>query len=605
VTSTPSLAYLVPKKQMMGGVMISASHNPAAFNGIKLFSPIGRKCPDAWERLIERRVTQILNPTPHKTTLLRDGACLKDYLDFLRRSVPARTSFKGLKLVIDCSHGSLSKIAPTFLRKLGVRVIAIGSAPNGKNINAGWGSQHPEKMQRVIREEKADGGMAFDGDADRIILCDETGAILDGDYILACVARCLKEENRLAGNMVVVTVMANLGLLKALRAWGVDPLITPVGDRFVSDKLEECGGVIGGEQSGHIIFHHLLPTGDGLLTGLQVLSMLAQRNKPLSWIRSLITKYPQVLENVRVKHKRPLEECPAVQSEISRAVTELGDDGRVLVRYSGTEPLLRVMMEGPSALKLRELTGRIVGAPHPGSGMKLGVNIDHVATLRQQRREKVPDPVYAALVAQEHGADSIVAHLREDRRHIQDRDIRLLKEVLAVPLAMEMAATDEMVRIALEVRPARVCLVPEKRQELTTEGGLDVVAKRAALRRIIPKLIAKNIDVSLFIDADSDQIRCAKALGAGTIELHTGRYASAQGPSQAQELAKLLKASELAAKVKLQLHAGHGLDYRNVGPVARLPGMMELNIGFSIMTHAVFVGLGAAVEEMKELLCAE
>jgi phosphoglucosamine mutase len=360
VTSTPSLAYLVPKKQMMGGVMISASHNPAEFNGIKLFSPLGRKCPDAWERLIERRVTQILNPTPRRTTLRKDDACLKDYLDFLKRSLPARTSFKGLKLVVDCSHGSLSKIAPAFLRKLGVRVIAVGSAPNGKNINAGWGSQHPEKMQRIIREEKAHGGMAFDGDADRIILCDERGEILDGDYILACVSRCLKEENRLAGNMVVVTVMANLGLLKSLRAWGIDPLITPVGDRFVSDKLEECGGVIGGEQSGHIIFHHLLPTGDGLLTGIQVLSMLAQRKKPLSWIRTLMTKYPQVLENVRVKHKRPLEECPEVQSEISHAVSELGDDGRVLVRYSGTEPLLRVMMEGPSALKLRELTGRIV-----------------------------------------------------------------------------------------------------------------------------------------------------------------------------------------------------------------------------------------------------
>ena len=237
-------------------------------------------------------MTQILNPTPNKSILHKDAVCLKDYLDFLKRSLPARTSFKGLKLVIDCSHGSLSKIAPAFLRKLGVRVVAIGSAPNGKNINAGWGSQHPEKMQRIIHEEKAHGGMAFDGDADRIILCDERGEILDGDYILACVSRCLKEENRLAGNMVVVTVMANLGLLKSLRAWGIDPLITPVGDRFVSDKLEECGGVIGGEQSGHIIFHHLLPTGDGLLTGIQVLSMLAQRKKPLSWIRTLMTKYP-------------------------------------------------------------------------------------------------------------------------------------------------------------------------------------------------------------------------------------------------------------------------------------------------------------------------
>jgi phosphoglucosamine mutase len=360
VTSTPSLAYLVPKKQMMGGVMISASHNPAEFNGIKLFSPLGRKCPDSWERLIENRVAQILDPAPHKTVLRKDAKPIKEYLDFLKRSLPSRAAFKGLTLVVDCSNGSLSKIAPAFLRSLGIRVIAIGASPDGKNINAGWGSQHPEKMQRTIKQKKAHGGMAFDGDADRIILCDEKGAILDGDYILACAAHCLKEENRLAGNMVVVTVMANLGLMKALRSWGIDPLITPVGDRYVSDKLEECGGVIGGEQSGHIIFHHLLATGDGLQTGIQVLSMLRQRNKPLSWIRTLFKKYPQVLENVRVQEKKPLEQCAAIQAEIDCAKNELGDDGRVLVRYSGTEPLLRVMMEGPSESQLQELTNRIV-----------------------------------------------------------------------------------------------------------------------------------------------------------------------------------------------------------------------------------------------------
>ena len=360
VTSTPSLAYLVPKRQVMGGVMISASHNPAEFNGIKLFSPLGRKCPDSWERLIERRVIQIVDPPPKKIALHKDDKGVKDYLDFLKRSLPPRTHLKGLTLVVDCSHGSLSKIAPAFLKSLGIRVIAIGSTPNGKNINAGWGSQHPEKMQQLVRQKKADGGMAFDGDADRLILCDETGEILDGDYVIACAARCLKEENRLAGNMVVVTVMANLGLMKALRSWGVDPLITPVGDRYVSDKLEECGGVIGGEQSGHIIFHHLLPTGDGLQTGLQILSMLRARNEPLSWIRTLFSKYPQVLENVRVRQKTPLEECPEVQAEISHAASELGDDGRVLVRYSGTEPLLRVMMEGPNLPTLQELTRRIV-----------------------------------------------------------------------------------------------------------------------------------------------------------------------------------------------------------------------------------------------------
>jgi pyridoxine 5-phosphate synthase len=236
--------------------------------------------------------------------------------------------------------------------------------------------------------------------------------------------------------------------------------------------------------------------------------------------------------------------------------------------------------------------------------IRLGVNIDHVATIRQQRKEKFPEPVYAAQVAQKNGASSIVAHLREDRRHIQDRDIQLLKKSLKIPLAMEMAATEEMVRIALKVRPKRVCLVPEKRQELTTEGGLNVLARPASLKRIIQLLSAKKIEVSLFIDAESEQIRCAESLGADTIELHTGRYALAKGIARKHELAKLFRASELATQLKLHLHAGHGLDYQNVGPVAQLPGMEELNIGFSIISHALFVGLGAAVKEMKELICA-
>lgn len=355
VISTPSLAFLVPQRKVLGGVMISASHNPAEFNGIKLFNPRGRKCPDAWEQLIEKRVAEMAPPPAAKVRMRKDRAAVKDYLSFLRRTLPPHTSFKGLKLVVDCSHGSLSGIAPPFLRSLGARVIAIGAAPNGRNINAGWGSQQPEKMQRMVLARKADGGMAFDGDADRIVLCDELGRLLDGDFILACIAHSLKEEKRLTGNTVVVTVMANLGLMKALESWKVQTLATPVGDRYVSDMLEERGCVIGGEQSGHIIFHEHLPTGDGLLTGLQVLSMLRRRKRPLSWVHSLFTKYPQVLLNVHVKEKKPLEDCPAIQREIENARQELADQGRVVVRYSGTEPLLRIMMEGPDESRLKAL----------------------------------------------------------------------------------------------------------------------------------------------------------------------------------------------------------------------------------------------------------
>jgi pyridoxine 5-phosphate synthase len=235
--------------------------------------------------------------------------------------------------------------------------------------------------------------------------------------------------------------------------------------------------------------------------------------------------------------------------------------------------------------------------------VRLGVNIDHIATLRQQRRGAVPDPLYAALIAQANGADSIVAHLREDRRHIQDKDIRALRQALEIPLAMEMAATEAMERMALEIVPARVCLVPEKRQELTTEGGLDVISRRSALQKMIHRFAAKKIEVSLFIDPDLDQVRCARSIGANTVELHTGRYAEAPaGPAQERELAKLLRAAELAIKLKLRLHAGHGLTYRNVRPVAALPGMEELNIGFAIVGQAVFTGLADAVRHMKQAI---
>jgi len=234
--------------------------------------------------------------------------------------------------------------------------------------------------------------------------------------------------------------------------------------------------------------------------------------------------------------------------------------------------------------------------------VKLGVNIDHVATLRQQRQEDQPDPIHAARVAQEHGADSIVAHLREDRRHIQDSDLARLKKTLKIPLAMEMAATDEMVRIACRVKPARICLVPENRLELTTEGGLNLLAQRRRIAAKIHTLLKQRIEVSVFIDADLKQVRCAKDVGAQTIELHTGRYAQAQGASRARELKRMHAASLLAGTLGLKLHAGHGLDYQNVVPVARLPGMDELNIGFAIITQAVFKGLGASVIEMKRLI---
>jgi phosphoglucosamine mutase len=370
VVSTPSIACLVPRLKASGGVMISASHNPADFNGIKLFNSRGRKCPDAWERQMEAAIADF----PHVATtkvapkVKKNPKLLEKYLQFLKATLPPRFSLKGMTLVVDCSNGSLSKIAPTFLRRLGARVFTVGATPNGRNINANVGSQHPQKMQDLVRRKKAHGGLAFDGDADRIMLCDEQGRLLDGDYVLACAARVLQLEKKLRGNTVVITVMANLGLLKALESWGIQVEATPVGDRFVSECLERRDGMIGGEQSGHIIFHDHLPTGDGLLTGLQILAMLRRQGKPFSWVYSLMQKYPQVLLNVHVKEKKPIDQCPELKKSIAAAEHALADQGRVVVRYSGTEPLLRIMMEGPSEPDLRTLAEGIAARARTALG---------------------------------------------------------------------------------------------------------------------------------------------------------------------------------------------------------------------------------------------
>ena len=240
--------------------------------------------------------------------------------------------------------------------------------------------------------------------------------------------------------------------------------------------------------------------------------------------------------------------------------------------------------------------------PKLHGGIALGVNIDHVATLRQARRGRYPDPLYAALLAEEAGADSITLHLREDRRHIQDRDVVAMREALQTRMNLEMAVTDEMVRIALEVKPQDTCLVPEKRQEVTTEGGLDVSGQSARVRDTVAALAAAGIRVSLFIDPDAAQIEAARRAGAPVIELHTGSYADAGGAARARELERLRSAAQLAASLGLTVNAGHGLNYHNVEPIAAIPEIIELNIGHSIVARSIMDGLAKAVRDMKELM---
>ena len=253
---------------------------------------------------------------------------------------------------------------------------------------------------------------------------------------------------------------------------------------------------------------------------------------------------------------------------------------------------------GRAAIAYRSGRNKLVNS----NSITLGVNIDHVATLRQARRGRDPDPVHAALAAEMAGADSITLHLREDRRHIQDADVRTLRALLKTPMNLEMAVTDEMLEIACDVRPEYACLVPEKRQELTTEGGLDVAGQRARVGKALERLAASGVRASLFIDAQARQLECAAELGAPAVELHTGAYAEASGADRARELERLVSCARLGARLGLTVHAGHGLDYHNVRPVAAIPEIIELNIGHAIVARAVFDGLAAAVREMKALM---
>lgn len=358
VLSTPSVAYLVRAHRFDSGVVISASHNPPQFNGIKFFTPQGRKWPEEWEAQIENRFfnskkrdIKILPPKKIGHKVPSESLTL-DYERFLIKTLGGRNDLSTLKVALDCSNGANSLIAPCVLRDLGVQISVIGNRPNGKNINVGCGSQHTESLAALVKRNRCHLGMAFDGDADRVIFVDEKGHEVDGDYVIALLAGDFKKRRLLRKNRVVITVMANLGLKKCLSRLGIKTIETPVGDRHVSEVMRQNELVLGGEQSGHIILGHYLPTGDGLLTALHVLAVVARNKSPFSRLVGIMKKYPQVLLNVPVKEKKPIDKLNGVQGTIDRIKDTLGSNGRILVRYSGTEPLLRIMIEGPDKKKL-------------------------------------------------------------------------------------------------------------------------------------------------------------------------------------------------------------------------------------------------------------
>ena len=362
VIPTPGVAYLTRELGADAGVVISASHNPMEDNGIKFFAGNGFKLPDELEEEIEdiiiskRELPSPTGPDVGKVAYLADA--LERYASYLKEQVG--TNLKGKKIVVDCANGAAFSLAPKVLADLGAEVIPCFNQPDGTNINAGCGSTHPEKLMEMVKEYGADLGIAHDGDADRMLAVDEKGRLIDGDMIMVICAIYLKSKGELPGNRLVVTVMSNLGLHIALKEKGIEILQTKVGDRYVLEKMLETGAVLGGEQSGHIIFSQFNTTGDGVATALQLLKVMTETGQPLSQLADQMVRLPQVLMNVRVKDKSALENNIPVKEAVKIVERTLGSGGRVLIRTSGTEPLVRVMAEGPDAAKLKELVQSIV-----------------------------------------------------------------------------------------------------------------------------------------------------------------------------------------------------------------------------------------------------
>ncbi|WP_067934817.1 phosphoglucosamine mutase [Alicyclobacillus kakegawensis] len=362
VITTPGVAYLTRHLGAQAGVMISASHNPVEDNGIKFFSDAGFKLPDEVEDEIERTIRDGMDALPRPVGAavgrIHDEPAKETYIDFLIRTVQHR--FDGLHVVLDCAHGAACEIAPDVFTRLGARVSVLNNRPDGVNINVGCGSTHPHVVQKAVLELGADVGLTFDGDADRLIAVDHTGAVVDGDYVMAICARALKEQGQLSHDTVVATVMSNLGFLKAMERLGIHVERTQVGDRYVMEAMRRGGHTLGGEQSGHIVFLNHTTTGDGILTALQLVDIMVGSGQPLAELRKVMTRYPQILENVRVRDKRAWSANERILAALAEAERQLGSDGRVLVRESGTEPIVRVMAEGPEEQLLQECVGRIV-----------------------------------------------------------------------------------------------------------------------------------------------------------------------------------------------------------------------------------------------------
>jgi phosphoglucosamine mutase len=357
---TPGIAFITVDMRADAGVVISASHNPFTDNGIKIFSGNGFKLPDEMEQRIEELIfsgkLERVRPTGTEVgKAFRIDDAMGRYAVFLKHTFPEQLTLEGLKIVVDCAHGAAYRVAPTVLEELGAQVFSVGVEPDGENINLNCGSLHPELISGLVREKGADLGLTLDGDADRAVFVDHRGRVIDGDHIMAICALDMMGEGRLKKNTLVATVMSNMGLEMVIKKAGGRMVRAAVGDRYVVEEMVNGGYNLGGEQSGHIVFLDHNTTGDGMLTALQVLSVMQKKEASLAELAEVMKVFPQTQRSVRVQAKKDLSQVPQIQTMIEECQKELGEHGRILVRYSGTEPLLRIMIEGENEERIARM----------------------------------------------------------------------------------------------------------------------------------------------------------------------------------------------------------------------------------------------------------
>ena len=365
---TPGIAFITTSMRADAGIVISASHNAYQDNGIKIFSSNGFKLPDQTEERIEalmfsKELSSSMVTANKVGKAFRIEDAIGRYIVFLKNTFPQELTLDGMRIVLDCANGATYKVAPTVFEELGAEVTLLGAKPNGENINKNCGALYPGLISAMVRKKKADLGISFDGDGDRVVFVDENGEIVNGDQIMAICASRMFKERRLKKGTLVTTVMSNMGLEVSMREKGIRLIRTQVGDRYVVEEMVKRGCNFGGEQSGHLIFLDHNPTGDGILSALQLLAIMQKEEKSLSDLSDIMDHYPQKLVNVRIKERRRLEEFPAVILQIRKVERKLGEKGRLLVRFSGTEPLVRVMVEGEDEKKIQTLaeeTARVI-----------------------------------------------------------------------------------------------------------------------------------------------------------------------------------------------------------------------------------------------------